>query len=86
MLRDTKAGRNRSKTPSRRVRQGKVMNDREAGLFELGVIIGPSAQVDDSGPIASAPVSGYGEYTPVTVRNYTVRTENAGMERNQSRD
>jgi hypothetical protein len=69
-----------------RLEQGQVMGEREAGLHDLGVKIGSSGQVDGSGPIVSAPVSGYGDYAPITVRNHTVPFDNAGLERNQSRN
>jgi hypothetical protein len=87
MLREKRISKkNRLKIPSRRLSQGKVMGEREAGLHDLGLKIGTFGQLDNSGPIASAPVSGYGEYTPVTVRNHTVPCNDAGLERDQSRN
>lgn len=77
---------NRSKTRDRRHKQGQVMGEREAGLHDLGLKVGSSGQVDGSGPIVGAPVSGYGDYAPITVRNHTVPFDNAGLERNQSRN
>lgn len=87
MLREQRTRKkNRLKASSRNLSQGKVMGEREAGLHELGLKIGNFGQVDNSGPNASAPVSGYGEYTPVTVRNHTVPCDNARLERDQSRN
>lgn len=72
------------------------MSGREMMLGELGIQIGlPSPQSDSMrelvGPQAIdsfiPSISGYGEFTPISVRSYTVtRTENANVERNQRRD
>jgi len=64
------------------------MTDREAALVRVGVQVqspsnvGWGAKID--GDAVSA-FSGYGEYTPITVRADTV-ISNADMERDQRRD
>jgi hypothetical protein len=70
------------------------MGELEATLQSLGVCIGSyqagTTSLGGSDTLHSLQLqssfSGYGEYTPVTVRSSTVRTDNADVERNQSRD
>jgi hypothetical protein len=66
------------------------MTDRERALHEAGVALGVSSAV--LSPVCtsnfdglSGGFSGYGEFTPITVRSYSV-PENANLERSQSRD
>jgi len=68
-------------------RGGVIMTQREATLIALGVQLAasePSAS-DSYDPSAIASLSGYGAFTPITVRSYTV-PKNAELERNQPRD
>lgn len=70
-----------------------AMTDREADLLALGVSLASEPQA--CGPTAAAPtyitpvfpsLSGFGEFTPVTIRSGTVQTKNADLERNRPRD
>ncbi|WMT75898.1 hypothetical protein [Bradyrhizobium sp. Ash2021] len=66
------------------------MNGREGALREAGVAMGVSSVAYDSSLSIetaefSGGFSGYGEFTPITVRSYTVQ-DDAHLERNKRRD
>lgn len=63
------------------------MDNRETELGILGIAIG-SAQGTRAvtGSNTDFSFSAYSDYTPVTVRSYTTRTDHAGVERDKSRD
>jgi len=85
MLRDKLAG---SATLSQQPgKQGKSMSERELSLGSLGIAVSEShVRADASQTISGHSFSAYGSYTAVTIRSKSVRTDNAGMERDQSRD
>jgi len=63
-----------------------TMTNRERGLSALGVTVGSHTEATSGFSQSGSDFSAYGAYTPVTIRSHTVRTDHAGLERNQSRD
>lgn len=65
------------------------MTTREAALYAVGIDMRPAnnqfGAVAVADIVSHASFSGYGEYTPISVRTHTVMVD-ADLERNQSRD
>lgn len=83
MVRAKRQRENRAQPKGQSVAAGsRQMSVREQGLQGLGMTVGPRAEVE----LGSLPsfISGYSDYTPVTIRSHTVRTDNARLERDQS--
>lgn len=82
------SGQNRTRSrASNKQRYGAVMGNREAVLGTLGIAVGGHQATLGSYEAAwETNFSAYSDYTPVTVRSHTTRTDHAGVERNKPRD
>jgi hypothetical protein len=79
--------RSRRKTSGKQQRLGVTMADREATLGTLGIALGGYQATSGSFEYASeTSFSAYSDYTPVTVRSHTTKTDHAGVERDKPRN
>jgi hypothetical protein len=63
------------------------MENRETALNTLGIAVGSyQANSGSIEQVWGANFSAYSDYTPVTVRSHTTRTDHAGVERDKPRD